>query len=158
LAFFDIGVFYLRMWTCPKCSALLVQKNLSHSCGNYTVEGFLKGKPERGKQLFWHLIGEFEKIGPVKLHPVKTRVAIMIQVRFAAVYHIGRGHIDGHLWLKQRVDHQRFRRIEHLGKDDFLHHFRIGHENEIDDRFREIMRIAREIGQRQHVGKNPPRP
>jgi len=138
------------MWTCPKCNAKFVQRGLSHSCGQYTVEGLLAGKSERGKELFWFLIGEFEKLGPVALHPVKTRVALMVDVRFAAIYKIGPDHIDGHLWLRERVEHPTFRRIENLGRD-LIHHFRLKDEKDLDNGFREAMRMAYDIGRRKHI-------
>ena len=138
------------MWTCPKCGARLVQKNMQHSCGDFTVDAFLSGKSQRGKELFWFLINEFSKIGPITLHPVKTRVALMVEVRFAAINKVGREHIDGHLWLKERIDHKNFFRIERL-KNDYIHHFRIRHKSDIDDEFRRCMDMAYKIGERQHI-------
>src|SRR3982751_3188518 len=99
------------MWTCPKCNALLVQKNLSHSCGPYTVDDFLKGKSEHGKKLFWYFLREYEKIGPIILHPVKTRIALMVKVRFSAIGMIGEDYINGHLWLKSRINSRKFYKI-----------------------------------------------
>ena len=139
------------MWTCPKCGAELVQRNLSHSCGAYTVAGFLDGKPERGVELFWHFVAEYEKVGPIKLHPVKTRVALMVDVRFAAINRVGKDFIDGHLWLKESIDSPTFYKIEHLGKSDFIHRFRIRDESDIDDEFRSLMRLAYKIGRREHL-------
>ena len=83
------------MSTCPKCDALLVQKNLSHSFGSYTVAGFLAGKSERGKEFFWFFVREYEKIGPMILDPVKTRVAFMVKVRFSSVSRIEMDFIEG---------------------------------------------------------------
>ena len=138
------------MWTCPKCNARLVQKNMSHSCGSYTVDGFLGGKTERGKELFWLLVNEFSKIGRVTLHPVKTRVALMVDVRFAAVNKIGSDFIEGHLWLKERRHNMRFFKVERLN-NDYIHHFRISDEADIDAEFRRCMQMAFEIGQRKHI-------
>src|SRR5215813_10325430 len=118
------------MWTCPKCNALLVQRNMSHSCGDYTVEGFLDGKGDRGKELFWLFVNEYSKIGPVTLHPVKTRVAFMVEVRFAAVNKVGADFIEGHLWLRERINCKKFFKIERL-KDNYIHHFRISDEKDI---------------------------
>jgi Domain of unknown function (DUF5655) len=143
------------MWTCPKCGASLVQKNLSHSCGDYTVEGFLAGKPSRGVELFWYFLNEYKKIGPITLHPVKTRIAFMVDVRFAAVNRVGKEFLDGHLWLKERVTSPKFYKIEYLGHDNYIHRFRIREEGEIDDEFRSFMRMAYEIGQRKHLDKTP---
>ena len=32
------------MWVCPKCNHKFFNINQSHSCGNYTVEDFIKDK------------------------------------------------------------------------------------------------------------------
>lgn len=124
-----------------------------HSCGSFTVEGFLSGKSERGKELFWYLVRQFEKIGPITLHPVKTRVAFMVDVRFAGVNKLGKDFIEGAFWLKERIDSPRFYKIEHLSGDDYIHRFRIRDESEIDDEFRRFMRMSYEIGQRKHIAK-----
>jgi hypothetical protein len=139
------------MWSCPKCNALLVQKNLSHSCGNYTVEGFLDGKPERGKELYCFFLREYEKIGPIILHPVKTRIALMVKVRFASVRKIGNDFIDGTFWLKERVESNKFYKVEFLPKNDYIHYFQIRDESDIDNEFRKYMRMAYQIGERRHL-------
>ena len=144
------------MWNCPKCGARLVQKNLQHSCGDYTVEGFLAGKPERGVELFWYFLREYEKLGPITRHPVKTRVALMVDVRFPAINRMGKDFIEGHLWLKEKVDHPIVYKIDHLGRDDYIHRFRIRDESDIDDEFRSLMKMAYRIGQREHITKKRP--
>jgi hypothetical protein len=32
-----------EVWTCPKCGARLVTRNLWHSCGSFTLEGLFAG-------------------------------------------------------------------------------------------------------------------
>lgn len=139
------------VWTCPKCNAQLVQKNLSHSCGNYSVEQFLKGKSDRGKQLFWWFVKEYEKIGPIILHPVKTRVAFMVQVRFSGINRVGADFIDGTFWLKEKIDSNKFFKIEQITDTDFIHRFRIHDESFIDDEFVTYMKMAYAIGERKHL-------
>lgn len=145
------------MWTCPKCKAQFVQKNLWHSCGHFTVEGFLKGKPDRGVQLFQYFLKEYRKIGPILLHPVKTRIAFMVQVRFSGVNRIGRDHIAGGFWLKQKMPSKKFYKIEFIPKDNWLHYFRLHDESEIDAEFRRYMRMAYAIGQRKLLLKKTKR-
>src|SRR5215467_11530657 len=89
------------MWTCPECDARLVQKNLAHSCIRRTAADFLATKPARGVELYYYFLREYEKIGPVIQHAVKTRIALMVDVRFAAIYKIGKDNIEGTLWLKE---------------------------------------------------------
>ena len=139
------------MWTCPKCNTAFVQRNLTHSCGRFSVDGFLKGKSDHAVRLFWFFINEWKNFGEVKLHPVKTSVSILDQVRFARVNRIKRGSIVGHLWLKQECPSDKFFRIEKLGASDFVHHFEMADESSIDDEFRGFMSLAYDVGQRKHI-------
>ena len=35
------------LWTCPKCGARLITRNLSHSCGTFSLDAlFAKSPPE----------------------------------------------------------------------------------------------------------------
>jgi hypothetical protein len=36
----------------PRCGARLISPNLQHSCGDFSFEQFLEGKPERSRGLF----------------------------------------------------------------------------------------------------------
>jgi hypothetical protein len=33
------------LWTCPRCGARFVTRNMPHGCGEYPVDGFFEGKP-----------------------------------------------------------------------------------------------------------------
>jgi hypothetical protein len=136
------------MWTCPRCGAQFVQKNLWHSCGIFSVDDLLKGRPEPVKKLFWYFIDEFKSFGPVILHPTKTRVALMVQVRFASINRINKTALHCHLWLKRKPDSKKFYRIDILSRNDFVCHFKLEDENFIDMEFRKYMKQAYENGKR----------
>jgi len=129
------------LWTCPTCGAKLVTRNLSHSCVRRTVDDFFADKPSRGVALARAFIAEVEKLGPVTLHPVKTRIALMVDVRFAAIYRIGADAIRGHIWLRDRHASDRFETIEQLGKD-FLYHFEVSERRPIDGELRKFIRLG----------------
>jgi len=135
------------VWTCPRCDARFVQKNSSHSCVRRSLEDFLDDKPARAVKLFERLVAEVRRIGPVTLHPVKTRVALMVEVRFAAVNRFYDDYIDGHLWLKRRPPSPKFRKIDELGKD-FVCHFRAADASFFDEEFRAYLRESYVIGER----------
>jgi len=137
------------MWTCPGCGAQFVNKNASHSCGDYSVEKFLNDKTEKMKRLFWFIVHEFRKFGPVILHPAKTRVALMIQVRFSSINRVNKNAILGHLWLKRKPDSKKFYRVDVFSRNDFVCHFKITDENFIDPEFRKYMKQAYENGKRE---------
>jgi hypothetical protein len=137
----------MPLWKCPRCGAKLVTKNGGHSCVRQTVAGFFAGKPKEGARLAKAFIAEAKKLGRVTLHPVKTRIALMVEVRFAAIYRIGRDSIRGHLWLKERLPTDRFEKIEPLGKE-LLYHFEVSARRPIDDELRAFLARSYEIGKR----------
>src|SRR5215831_3469009 len=114
------------MWTCPQCGHKFYNKNQSHSCGNYTVAHFLDGKTEKAIGLFNYFISEYKKVGDFELHPVKTRVALLTQMRFCSINKIGKDFIDVHFVLTEPYhDNSCFYRIENLGDRFFVHHVKM---------------------------------
>jgi hypothetical protein len=138
------------MWTCPKCKQKFVNKNQSHSCGNWTVEEFLSGKTDHSVKLFNSFLDEFRTIGDFELHPVKTRVALLTMIRFASINKIGSDFVDGHLVLVEPMEDDCFRRVENLGDRFYVHHFRITDISQIRE-LRPFMKKAYAVGQRDHV-------
>jgi hypothetical protein len=84
------------------------------------------------------------------LHAVKTRIALMVDVRFAAINRIGADLMKGHLWLKERYPSKRFDRIEALGRD-YLYRFEISERWPIDDELRRFLSMSYAIGRREHI-------
>jgi hypothetical protein len=140
-----------ELWTCPKCGAQFFQKNLWHSCTRYTVEEFLNGKPERAVELYNFFLSEYKKIGPITLHPLKSRIAFMVLVRFSGVSKLGKDYIEGSFWLKEKIESKKFHKVEFIPKDNYIHRFRIYNETDIDDEFKKYMNMAYEIGERKHI-------
>jgi hypothetical protein len=106
--------------------------------------------------LFHRFIAEYRKIGDLELHPVKTRVALLTQMRFCSVNKIVPDFIDIHFVLTQPYpDNTCFYRIENLGNRFFLHHARIYDVTDIDDELRMYMALAYETGERKHVTERP---
>ena len=136
---------------CPRCRTRFVSRNLWHSCGHFTLRGFLKGKPKRGIELFRYFLREYRKIGPIRLHPVKTRVAFMVEVRFSGVSTIGKSFVTGSLVLTERHPSRKFFRIEFIPPRYYLHHFSLSDESEIDSEFRTVMKMAYAVGERKHL-------
>ena len=142
------------MWTCPRCHQKFVNKNQSHSCGHYSVEGFLEGKSEKAIQLFRAFLKEYRKVGAYELHPVKTRVALLAQMRFASINRLGEDYLDGHFILTSSLPNETIiYKIDNLNNRFFVHHFRIRDEADINSAFRKYMMLAYDVGLRKHVRK-----
>ena len=140
------------MWTCPKCHQKFVNTNQSHSCGRYSVAGFLKGKSLAAVDLFNYFVNEYKKIGPFDLHPVKTRVALVTQMRFCAINKVSNDFIDVHFVLTRSYDDSScFHRIDNLADRFFIHHLRIRNRSDISPEVRKFMKLAYRVGKREHV-------
>jgi len=140
------------MWTCPKCKHKFYNKNQSHSCGNYTVEDFLKNKSAKATVLFNYFLDQYRKIGDFELHPVKTRVALLTKMRFCSVNKIRMDFIDVHFVLTEPYnDNQCFYKIENLANRFFVHHARIYDHEDFTAELHHYMAMAYEVGNRKHV-------
>jgi hypothetical protein len=143
------------MWTCPYCGHQFFNKNQSHSCGNYTVSDFLEGKSAHGIKLFNTFLDEYRKIGSFDLHPVKTRVALLTQMRFCAISKIAADYIDIHLVLTNSYDDANcFYKIDSLANRFFVHYAHLYNKDDINDKLREYMAMAYGVGNRQHVSSS----
>jgi hypothetical protein len=75
----------------------------------------------------------------------------MVLVRFSGVNKLGKDFIEGAFWLKEKIESQKFHKIEFIPKDNYIHRFRICNETDIDDEFRNYMKMAYDVGQRKHI-------
>lgn len=140
------------MWTCPECKHQFYNKNQSHSCGNYSLDDFLEGKPVAMAALFYDFLSEYQDVGPFELHPVKTRVALLTKMRFCSVNKIGADHIDIHLVLTSSFDRAScFYKIDNLAGRFFVHHARLYDKSDITDELKKYMVMAYDTGNRMHV-------
>lgn len=134
------------LWECPRCGAKLVLRNLSHACGDYSVEKFLAGKGPAARRLFERFTELVRACGPVELAPAKTRVAFMVRVRFASVNRLSEGGLSAHVWLRRKLTSRRFQRIEQFGPRCFVHHFRVTAPEQLDDEVLDWLREAYRVG------------
>jgi hypothetical protein len=142
------------MWTCPQCKHKFYNRNQAHSCGHYTVEGFMSGKSEIAQKLFEAFLGSYSKIGEFDLHPVKTRVALLTKMRFASINKLGKDFLNGHLVLTELYpDDEIFYKIDNLANRFYIHHFRLEKIKDINKQMRIYMKLAYAVGQRKHIGK-----
>ena len=74
-----------EVWTCPKCGARLVTRNLWHSCGRFTIDAlFAKSDPD-AFDLAKRFVRILRALGDVQIIPQKTRLVCVARVRFAGL-------------------------------------------------------------------------
>jgi hypothetical protein len=81
----------------------------------------------------------------VTAYAQKSRLVIQARVRFASA--IVRGtHLAAGLWLRRRAEHPLLRRVEDLGAQGYVHHFRLEAPADIDEALRALVREAYSAG------------
>ncbi len=142
------------MWTCPKCKQKFYNRNQSHSCGNFSVREFLSGKSEKAIVLFNAFLEAYQKIGNYELHPVKTRVALLTQMRFASINRLAKEYLNGHLVLTTfHEEPDLFFKVDNLNNRFYVHHFRLHDVGDVNRKLQRYMKMAYRVGQRKHVKK-----
>jgi hypothetical protein len=74
------------LWVCPKCGARLVSRNLSHSCGRFTLENLFANSAPAILDLARRYVDLLASLGDVQVIPQKTRLVCVARVRFASLY------------------------------------------------------------------------
>lgn len=109
------------------------------------LESFLNGKSEHTLTLFHHFVNEFQKVGPVTLHPAKTMIGVAnSHKRIAYITQLGKNFIHVVFPLRERYeDNFCFQKIAQVPGDmQFNHHFRMLHIDDVNDEVRKFMQLA----------------
>jgi hypothetical protein len=83
-----------------------------HGCGDYSVEAFPAGTGGRGRALFDGFVDLVRRCGPIEVVPTRSRVALMVRVRFAGVSRVSDRGMTIAFALRQPTPHPRIRKIE----------------------------------------------
>jgi len=137
------------LWICPKCGAPLVTRNMSHSCGAWSLDHHFKGRP-KARELFDRYLSAALASGPVTVVPQKTRICFMTRVRFAGCT-VRKDYLRATMWLTRRVHSKRFVRIESLAPKCYIHHFVIREASDLDKEVLSLLREARRVGDQEHL-------
>ena len=140
-----------NLWRCGNCGRPFANRNQSHSCGRYTVEAFLSGKPGRAVELYNSFVALISSCGPVLVAPAKTRVGFQVRMIFAAVNKLSARGLDAHVVLARRLEHPRFKQIQEMSPRCFVHHFRISSIEEIDEEVAAWLREAYRVGTQEQL-------
>ncbi len=111
---------------------------------NPSIASFLHGRSEYTLSLFEHFVTEFEGLGTISLHPTKTMIAVDNgQKRIAWITQLGKNFIHVVFPLKEPFyDNLCFQKVAQVpGSQQFNHHFRMLHKEDLNDEVRKFMRM-----------------
>lgn len=118
------------LWACPRCRRQFKNRNQAHSCGQFTVEQLLDGKPQEVIELYEQLNDLIRKCGEVVVAPTKTRVLFKVRTVFATAG-VSKNWLDVQFVLGRRLKHRRIKKAqeEYPG---IVHFLRIEKEEDLD--------------------------
>jgi hypothetical protein len=90
--------------------------------------------------------------GPVTVIPQKTRIALQVRMRFAALMP-QKDAMKGHLVLARRCASERFEKIETYSPRNHVHVFRLRSVDDFDEHFRGFISEAYKVGKQEHLEK-----
>jgi hypothetical protein len=128
-------------WKCPKCGREFARKSPYHGCGQYTLEGYLKGKKPAAIALFNKVVEMATAIGPITVSPAKTQVSLRVRSNFAMIYLTG-PQIGGYLFLPEPRPAQFVRKITAASARRHVHHFRINDPAKLNGDFQQMLAEA----------------
>ena len=108
------------LWTCPDCGRRFVTANLWHSCYVGSVDDFFVNHAEL-RPLFDAYVRFVQTIGPFTVEVVKTRISFVTRARFAGVVRLRRDALVAGFWLKRAVSSERFTKVEHIERQDWVY-------------------------------------
>jgi Domain of unknown function (DUF5655) len=132
------------MWTCPFCKQKFVNANQVHSCGDKTLDDFLKGKSDHTVELFWHFADSFQKFGTIGIHPTKSMIGFAAKTRMAYVIRLGKNFVDVVFpFDKAYSDNLCFHKIAQVpGTQQYNHHLRMFNPDDLNTEVKEFMKLA----------------
>lgn len=124
---------------------------MPHSCGQFSVEQFLKGKSHHAISLYWQFSALVHACGPIKIAPAKTRIGFQVRMIFAAVNRLNDRGLRAHIVLTHRLEHPRFNRIEMMTPKCYVHHFTLQSIQDCDAEVQSWLCEAYKVGSQEDL-------
>jgi SAM-dependent methyltransferase len=120
------------LWTCPKCGARLVGRNMWHSCGQATVEEWKAQMGPAARRRYDRFEAMVAACGPYHVAPAKTRIAFLARVRFAGLSAISDRGMTCAFALPAPLRSTRFTKVEEIVPGWWGHRLRITDDRQLD--------------------------
>ena len=132
------------VWVCPDCGARLVTRNLSHSCGSWSLETLFAGSTPRALALARDYVTVLQSLGDVQVIPQKTRLVAVARVRFAGLVPRKDGFL-ANFALRRWVSSPRIVRTEDYGPRWRFHHLWVRSAADLDDELRAWLQESHDL-------------
>lgn len=134
------------LWTCPRCGAKLVTKNMWHSCGTFSIDALFE-KCDRNVRKTFEALHKAVKTAAkdVTVVPQKTRAVFQLRTRFISVYP-RKDHLLAGLIFTEQVRNERFVKIEGPITGAYIHYLRLAAPKDVDATMRTWIKATMPYG------------
>ena len=119
------------LWTCPNCGHAFVTANIWHSCTRLTLDDAFARSTPRARAAFERFVEPVERCGPVVVIAQKTRIVLMVRVRFAGAT-VLKDRVRTGFALTRVLDYPRITRVESYGPRWNAHRFEAASPADVD--------------------------
>jgi hypothetical protein len=130
------------LWTCPRCGLKFVTRNLWHSCGNATLDGWRARMGPRARALYDRFEAMIAKCGEYHVSPAKTRIAFLGRVRFAGVTGLSERGMTCAFALPDPLRSERFISVREVAPGWWSHRLRITEPGQLDRQVQSWLRAS----------------
>ena len=120
------------LWSCPKCGAKLVSRNLWHSCGHATLADWQRKMGPRARALYERFEQLIARCGEYHVSPAKSRIAFLARVRFASITALSEAGMSCSFALPGPVESARFAKVEEVVPGWWVHRLRVREPTDLD--------------------------
>lgn len=138
------------LWTCPKCGERFTGRNMSHSCGKFSLDDLFAHSEPQLVGLFHEFARMVRACGPAHMIPQKTRVVFQARMRFVGVTP-RKSHLIVHFVLPRLIESDRFHKIETYTPTCHAHYMRVSELGDLDADVRQWLKLAYEVGEQLHL-------
>lgn len=128
------------LWTCPRCGAKLVTRNLWHSCGKATLDDWKARMGPHARQLYTRFEQMIAACGEYHIAPAKTRIAFLGRVRFAGITSLSEDGMTCAFALPCAVESPRFVKVEEVVPGWWVHRLRVTDVAQLDEEIQAWLR------------------
>jgi hypothetical protein len=132
-------------WKCPKCGREFRARGQWHSCGEFTLAGYLRNKGPAARRLFDGFAAAVAGCGPCQVAPTKTQVSFRRRRNFAVVMALSNRTLKAALLLPRRISSKRISLTRQVSPWVYYSELRIESALEIDDELVGWLREAYEM-------------
>lgn len=141
----DVTPGHRPLWTCPSCGHSFITRNMWHSCSAHTLDEHFVGRPAELRAVWDRCVDLLAEVGPLVVIPQKTRIVVMVRVRFAGAV-VKRRWIDVSVALRREVTHPLLHTVTWYTPRWAGHTFRLVAPEQVDEQIAGWLRESYAVG------------